>query len=219
MSSPQSVPPPSAADLAALGLPIDRAEGLVRALASWSATLPPAARWQRLRNEGWLHPGVPFAVHLRLYDHVFADWDERQGPRPAWVPDPEAAARTNIGKLLAERGFTDYQQAHAWSVRERGAFWQWAIDRLGLRLRSPYSKVLDESRGPEHPRWLVGARLNLVESCLAADPALPAIITGGPDGSSTRSPTVSWRARWPASPPPCAPPASPAGTPWPSTCR
>ena len=49
---------------------------------------------------------------------------------------------------------------------------------------TPWTRVLDEGRGPEHPRWLVGARFNLVESCLAGDPARPAIVSGGPDGST-----------------------------------
>ncbi len=178
-----SAPTLLAADLAAHGLPPERAEALVRALAGWPSDLPAEQRWQRAIAEGWLHPGVPFAVHQQVHDHLFAGWDPRRGPPPAWLPRPEEAARTNIGALLAERGFSDYQQAHAWSVGERAAFWKWALDRLGLHLQTPPSRVLDDSRGPEHPRWLVGARFNLVASCLQGDPARPAIVSGGPDGT------------------------------------
>jgi acetyl-CoA synthetase len=168
-----------ASELVARGMPAERAEAFVAAVAGG----PPEVRWQRAIGEGWLQPGVPFAVHQYVYDRVFAGWDEGRGPRPAWLPRPDEAGRTNLGRLLAEKGFLDYAQAHAWSVRERGEFWQWAIERLGLRLRAPWTRVLDDGRGPEHPRWLVGARFNLVESCLAGDPARPAVVSGGPDGS------------------------------------
>jgi acetyl-CoA synthetase len=168
-------------ELVAGGLPEKRAEALALALSGWKLEAVPA--WRRLIDERWLHPGVPFAVHQLVHERVFAGWDEGAGPRPAWVPDPAQAARTNLGQLLAEKGFTSYDEAHAWSVRDRAGFWEWALRRLDLKLRSPWNRVLDEGRGPEHPRWLPGARFNLVESCLAADPALPAIVSGAPDGS------------------------------------
>ena len=44
------------------------------------------------------------------------------------------------------------------------------VDRLGIVLRRPYRQVLDDSGGPEQPRWLVGAELNIVESCFTAPP-------------------------------------------------
>ncbi len=174
-----------ATDLVAAGLSPDRARELAVALASWPADLPAEARWQRLIGEGWLTPAVPFAVHLHLYDSVFAGWDDRRGPRPAWTPPPGSAAGTSIGALMADKGFASYPEAHAWSVRDRAGFWEWAVARLQLKLESPWTRILDDSRGPEHPRWLVGARFNLVQSCLAGDPARPAILAGAPDGSSS----------------------------------
>ena len=120
-------------DLVSCGLPAERASAaLVRAVASWAASLSASDRWQRLVQEGWLPPDVPFAVHLHLHDHVFAGWDERRGPRPAWIPSPESAARTNIGALLREKGFAGYDQAYAWSIQDRAVFWEWAVGRLGL---------------------------------------------------------------------------------------
>jgi acetyl-CoA synthetase len=173
----------AATDLTAAGMPADRAQALAAALASWPAELTAAARWQRLIAEGWLAPAVPFAAHLHLYDLVFAGWDERQGPRPAWTPPPGSPAATNIGALMADRGFASFEDAYAWSIGDRAGFWEWAVGRLGLKLEAPWTRLLDDGRGPEHPRWLVGARFNVVQSCFATDPAQPAIVAGAPDGS------------------------------------
>jgi acetyl-CoA synthetase len=177
--------PPRPEDLAARGLPDERAQALVRALASWPDSLSAPARWQRLIEERWLDPAVPFAVHLFLYDQVFADWDESRGPRPAWTPRPDEAGRTNLAALLAEKRFSGYADAYDWSIREREAFWEWAVGRLGLALRTPWSRLLVKTRGPEEARWLVGARFNIVESCLSGDPSRPAIVAGATDGNSS----------------------------------
>jgi acetyl-CoA synthetase len=172
----------AAPDLIARGLGAEAAQAIALAVNTWGASLPPEECWRRLTREH-LGPRVPFAVHLHLYDHLFAGWDEGRGPRPAWIPDPAEAAATNIGALMRERGFTRFEELHAWSIGDRAAFWGWAVERLGLRVRQPPEQVLDLGGGPEHPRWLPGARYNVVESCFAADPAAPAIIAGAPDGS------------------------------------
>ena len=132
-------------------------------------------------------PPVPFATQAAVYDHVFAAWDEAaQGPRPAWSPSPQEAAATNIGRLMAARGFASYADLYRFSITDREGFWSSAIERLGLDFDRPYDRVLDSSGGPESPRWLPGARFNLVKSCLAGPPEAPAIIAGSPSGDDRR---------------------------------
>src|SRR3954447_25327227 len=94
----------------------------------------------------------------------------------AWVPSPDFIRTTNIAWLMQRAGVDSYEALHAWSARNREAFWTLAIERLVLRFRSPFSRTLDLSQGVEEPRWLVDARLNIVESCFAAPAASPAII-------------------------------------------
>src|SRR6266478_6943439 len=82
----------------------------------------------------------------------------------AWTPSPEFIATTNIAWLMNRAGVDSYHALHAWSVRHRAAYWERAIERLGIRFERPFSRVLDLANGVESPRWLVDARLNIVAS-------------------------------------------------------
>jgi acetyl-CoA synthetase len=95
---------------------------------------------------------------------------------PAWVPSPDLIASTNMAWLMQRAGRDGYEALHAWSVQHRESFWALAIERLGVHFQSPFSRVLDLSRGVEEPRWLLDAQLNIVESCFAAPADSPAII-------------------------------------------
>jgi acetyl-CoA synthetase len=68
-------------------------------------------------------------------------------------------------------------------VQNREAYWAAAIERLGIRFAQPYSRVADFTQGLDAPRWLVDARMNILESCFRAPADSPAIIhqaEGGP---------------------------------------
>lgn len=96
-------------------------------------------------------------------------------PNVAWIPSPQDVAQANVTAVAQQLGLTDYPALHAWSVANREAFWQLAIERLGVRSRRPWQRLLDLSR-PTQPQWLVGARLNIVDSCLQGDDDAVAII-------------------------------------------
>jgi acetyl-CoA synthetase len=83
---------------------------------------------------------------------------------------------SNIAWLMERAGVTSYDALHAWSVRERAAYWQSAMERLGIVFRKPCEQVLDLSGGVERPDWLRGAQLNIVESCFQAPADSTAII-------------------------------------------
>jgi acetyl-CoA synthetase len=169
----------AAQDLIARGIAPERAAALAAAVNA-TAGLPAEQRWHQVIVH--LSPTLPFAAHLHVYNHVFAAWDEARGPRPAWTPTEAEAAGTKIAALMRAQGFARYEDLHAWSIREREAFWGAAIAALDVAYRKPPARVLDASGGPEHPRWLPGALYNVVESCFRADPAAPAIVAGAPDG-------------------------------------
>jgi acetyl-CoA synthetase len=168
--------------LRALGATEEQAAALLLVLSAPPET--PPLRWQRL-TRGPLSPALPFAVHQWTFEQVFSDWDERHGPRPAWTPGATEAAGTRIAALMRDRGVENYAELHAWSVAEREQFWGWAIQELGLRFARLPERVLElpaGPEGPEHPRWLSGARYNIVDSCFLANGQQPALIWGGPDG-------------------------------------
>jgi acetyl-CoA synthetase len=95
---------------------------------------------------------------------------------PDWTPTPEFIATTNIACAMRQVGVHSYEALHAWSVQHRADFWQLAIERLGVRFRQPPEQIVDLSHGVEAPRWLPGARLNIVESCFTTAKDAPAII-------------------------------------------
>ncbi len=97
-------------------------------------------------------------------------------PDPIWDPTPEFIATTNLAWLMDRAGAESYAAVHDWSVRNRGEYWETAIERLCIRFQRPCDQILDLSDGVENPRWLAGARLNIVESCFTAPPDSPAIL-------------------------------------------
>lgn len=160
--------------------------------------------WQQL-TQYILTPTHPFALHQLLYETTFSEWDsdlrfaaaltlvgrshseERasdsltlryryRGPPPAWFPSQEQIQATNIAALMHELKVASYPELHAWSVRHRAEFWEIMIQRLGIRFRQNYEKIVDLSGGVESPRWLVGSRLNIAESCFQAPEDAPAIV-------------------------------------------
>jgi acetyl-CoA synthetase len=100
---------------------------------------------------------------------------EHNSPQPAWLPTPEVIERANVTAVTRQLGLSDYPALHRWSIQNRTAYWSLVIERLGIRFRNSPESIVDISQ-PTRPRWLPGARMNIVESCFRADPALPAVI-------------------------------------------
>jgi acetyl-CoA synthetase len=93
----------------------------------------------------------------------------------AWIPDAATVAEANVSGLMASRGLGDYARLHAWSVEDRAGFWAEVVEQLGIVFAVAPRRILG-SEDPEHPRWLDGARLNIVASCLRHEPTRPAVI-------------------------------------------
>lgn len=169
----------TAAALRSRGLGPDEAEAFVAAVAGVDRRLTPGQVWQWITRT-LLRPEHPPAVHEYLHATVFADWDPADGPPPAWFPEhPESS---NIAWLMRQAGVATYGELHAWSVARPGEFWATMIARLRVRFRRPCTDVVDLADGPERPRWLVGARLNVVDSCFRAADDSRAVVYQREDG-------------------------------------
>ncbi|WP_068395992.1 AMP-binding protein [Kribbia dieselivorans] len=109
-----------------------------------------------------------------------------------WHPTPEQVADANVTRLARAHGITGIDELRARSVEDVAWYWDAAIQDLGLPFRQPYERVLDISRGIEHPDWFIGGRLNIVDACLSrwtADPvsaARDAVVHEAEDGTVTR---------------------------------
>jgi acetyl-CoA synthetase len=168
-------------DLTACGVDAAEAASLAPKIAV-ALRLPGDRAWDEISHI-ILRPEHPFALHRRLFERAYREWDSSARPAPAWTPSPEQARATNVGRMMRERGLGSVAQLHAWSIADRAAFWAHMIERLGIRLRRPYDELLDLSRGVEQPRWLAGAKLNIAESCFAAPPDKPAVVYHDESGS------------------------------------
>ena len=166
-------------ELVRRGLSASQAESVAAKVAELPAATSPADAWQWITRH-LLKRRHPFAAHQYIHAAVFADWDPAVGPAPAWIPDEIDS--TNIGWLMKAAGTETYGDLYEWSIRQRAAFWETMCERLDVRLKHPYSSVLDTTDGCEQPRWLTGAKLNIVDSCFNAPDDSPAVVYQSEDG-------------------------------------
>ena len=99
-----------------------------------------------------------------------------------WTPSQEIIERANVTAVARQLKLPGYLALHRWSVEHRDDYWRAAIERLGIKFRRPFERIVDDADVTQ-PRWLPGARLNIVDSCFNASDASPAIVTGAADGS------------------------------------
>ena len=155
------------------GLDRSTSECLVKRINPLLASLPAAACWREI-SQTILTPDHPFALHQLLYNMVFADWEGVVAP--AWFPAEDKVEKTNIAAVMRELSLDSYEALHSWSVHHRADFWELMIEQLGIQFHRKFSKVVDLSKGDEFPKWLVAARLNIVESCFNAPSHATAIV-------------------------------------------
>jgi acetyl-CoA synthetase len=162
-------------DLIARGVAAEEAQVLLPRIQAAEKVGPPDAIWRTI-SQTILTPQHPFALHHFLFARAYEQWDHRQGPPPAWSPTPESIRGTNIARFLPKRGLSSYQELYKWSTRQRGAFWESFVQEVGIRFAEPFSQVYDPSSSVLSPRWFVGGKLNIVDSCFLAPADTPAIL-------------------------------------------
>jgi acetyl-CoA synthetase len=135
--------------------------------------------WTELRDLILGDPSLRerFGLHRLAYRIAYADRRPMDGPGPAWLPSPADIRRSNLAELMGDRHVATYADLHAWSVRDREAFWDEIVRRLGIVFRTSPNRILDPDSDPQRPAWLPGARLNIAESCFRADPGRVAIVS------------------------------------------
>ncbi len=142
------------------------------------ASLSAAACWREI-SQTILSPDHPFALHQLLHNTVFADWTGVAAP--AWFPTENEIEGTNIAAVMRELNLNSYEALHSWSAHRRTDFWRLMIEKLEIQFHRKFSEVVDLSQGDEFPRWLVDARLNIVESCFNAPSSTTAIVCQSED--------------------------------------
>jgi acetyl-CoA synthetase len=83
-----------------------------------------------------------------------------------WNPTSDYIEQANVTRVARAHGLAGIDELRARSVADTAWYWDAAAADLGLRFRTPYSRVLDLRNGIEHPDWFVDATMNIVDSCL-----------------------------------------------------
>ncbi len=97
-------------------------------------------------------------------------------PPPSWVPDAATVGNSNLRWLMNRLGISDYAGLHRWSVENREQFWEICLERLGIAFDVLPRAILEGTA--QDPRWLPGARLNIVASALDGPPDATAVVCG-----------------------------------------
>ena len=114
---------------------------------------------------------------------------------PLMTPAPDAAARCRMADFMRRAGFDDYDALHAWSVEERGAFWQTVWDDCGVVASATAAEALVEPGDFHSARWFEGARLNFAENLLRRrDDAVAVLAVGEAGGRRTLTYAELYRA-------------------------
>jgi len=83
-----------------------------------------------------------------------------------WEPNPQWIADSNLKRFMNRWRIGSYDELFRKSVEDIAWFWDAILKDLDIRFSRPYSAVVDLEPGKPFPRWCVGGRMNIVESCL-----------------------------------------------------
>jgi len=106
-----------------------------------------------------------------------------------WRPTAEYVERSRIARFMKAHGITTLEALQRRSVADPEWYWDAVARDLGVRWTTPYTRVLDASRGVAWPVWFPGGRLNFTDNCVdrhldAGRGARPAVVWEGDDGRS-----------------------------------
>src|SRR5581483_10568254 len=131
--------------------------------------------WRALVERDYHQVGkVPFAEQWEAWRRLHADRPASAPPPPAYVPTKHALDHANAASLMRRARVSTFAELAAWSAKHRDLYWRAALDELRIPFHTPATALREGS--DEDPRWLPGARLNIVDACFRADPARTAIL-------------------------------------------
>src|SRR2546427_1043951 len=119
------------ADVESWGVPLrpakELATGIEEASRRFPGPLDPRGQerfWLSLRSLLLTNPAARwrFAAHLALYRLAYDGRHPEDGPGPAWVPSRADLHTSNIGRMMAARRLTSFEDFRRWSVDRRGAY-------------------------------------------------------------------------------------------------
>jgi acetyl-CoA synthetase len=90
----------------------------------------------------------------------------REAGSTVWHPDEAQLARAHLTAFMARHDLANFEDLLHKSTHDVAWFTESILEYLSIQFETPYTHVLDLERGPALPRWCVGGRMNIVQSCL-----------------------------------------------------
>lgn len=107
-----------------------------------------------------------------------------------WHPTRDYLENSNVARLMGTLGASDANELRARSVADIGVFWGTVVQDLGIAFPTPYSRVVDTSRGIEQAEWFVDGRINIADAALGRwareRPEALALVHESEDGTTTQ---------------------------------
>src|SRR3954447_25973618 len=106
----------------------------------------------------------------------------------AWRPTPRYLERSRLAAFMQRHGFATFEDLLNKSAASPEWFWNAVVEDLDLQFYTPYTQVMDTSKGWEWTTWFTGSQYNYVHDALdkhatGADRDRPAIVYEGEEGT------------------------------------
>ena len=83
-----------------------------------------------------------------------------------WRPSRTIVEKSNLTRFMRRHGIASLDALQKKSTDDIEWFWNAVIEDLGIHFETPYSKIVDLSKGVQWPRWCVDGRMNIVATML-----------------------------------------------------
>jgi len=83
-----------------------------------------------------------------------------------WEPSPEVIERSRLKRFMDRHGIETFDELLRRADDDIEWFWDAAVKDIDIAFYREYDKVVDLSQGKPWAKWWVGARMNIVQSCL-----------------------------------------------------
>ncbi len=93
-------------------------------------------------------------------------FDGAAASRFAWEPSAEIVAQSNLQRFMHRLGVADWTELQQRGLADPAGLTQAVIDFCDLRFFTPYTQLLDLSKGPEWAEWCLGGTTSIVLNCL-----------------------------------------------------
>lgn len=150
---------------------------------SWLPIINDFAKKYVSQAETWLNlskllvaNNASYDIHHAIFANLFPSWKVNPETAPAWISTDADKSSSNLQKLIDEQQLSTVKDIHLWSRDHSNAFWAEMLAKLGINFKTPPNAICDLSDGNSQPSWLPGASLNIVDSCLKAQPNATAIV-------------------------------------------